>query len=110
MKIEDLNVSGMIANHKLAAAISDLGFYEFRRMLEYKQPIYGFQVELVDRWFPSSKTCSNCGCFKPNLTLSDRTFECLNCGLTIDRDLNAAINISNYVPLAKGGATRKSLR
>ncbi len=60
-QIEDLNINGMMANHKLTeSAISDLGFYEFRRMLEYKQAFYGFQVELVDRWFPSSKTCSSC--------------------------------------------------
>lgn len=100
IKIEDLNVSGMIANRKLSAAISDLGFYEFRRQLEYKAAIYGTTVELVDRWFPSSKTCSNCGCIKEKLSLSERIFECSDCGLVIDRDLNAAINLSRYVPMA----------
>lgn len=103
VKIEDLNVRGMIANHKLSAAISDLGFYEFRRMLKYKQPIYGCKVELVDRWFPSSKTCSKCGWIKADLSLSERIFACSNCSFEIDRDLNAAINLSKYVP----GATRK---
>lgn len=60
IRIEDLNVQGMAANHKLSAAISDLGFYEFRRELEYKSPIYGTRVEVVDRWFPSSKMCNRC--------------------------------------------------
>lgn len=98
--IEDLNISGMIAKRKLSAAISDLGFYEFRRMLEYKQPIYGCKVELADRWFPSSKTCSGCSCVKEKLSLSERVFDCSNCGLVIDRDLNAATNLSRYVPMA----------
>ena len=98
--IEDLNVSSMIANHKLSAAISDLGFYEFRRILEYKQLIYGYKVELVDRWFPSSKTCSDCGRVKAQLSLSERVFECSDCGFMVDRDLNAAINLSRYVPVA----------
>jgi len=75
IKIEDLNVKGMIANHKLASAISELGFYEFRRMLEYKQTFYGFKVELVERWFPSSKTCSFCGCVKQKLLLDERVFQ-----------------------------------
>lgn len=100
IKIEDLNVSGMIANRKLSAAISDLGFYEFRRQLEYKSAIYSTTVELVDRWFASSKTCSNCGCIKEKLSLSERVFECSDCGKVIDRDLNAAINLSRYVPMA----------
>lgn len=99
IKIEDLNVSGMIANHKLSAAISNLGFYEFRRQLEYKSAIYGTLIEVVDKWFPSSKTCSSCSCVKEKISLSERVFECL-CGLVIDRDLNAAINLSKYVPAA----------
>ncbi len=101
LKIEDLNVSGMIANHKLSSAISDLGFYEFRRQLEYKSVIYGTSIDIVDRWFPSSKTCSACGCIKEKLSLSERVFEC-SCGLTVDRDLNAAINLSKYIPGATG--------
>nr|WP_293089965.1 RNA-guided endonuclease TnpB family protein [Okeania sp. SIO3B5] len=59
--IEDLNVSGMMANHKLAKAVADMGFYEFRRQLEYKCQLYGSKLTIVDRWFPSSKTCSRCG-------------------------------------------------
>ena len=93
IRIEDLNVSGMMANHKLAAAISDCGFYEFRRQLEYKSSMYGTKVELVDRWFPSSKTCSNCGHVQ-SMPLKERVFNCGGCNLLIDRDLNAAINLS----------------
>jgi putative transposase len=92
IRVEDLNVKGMVANHKLAGAISDLGFYEFRRLLVYKQAHYGTKVEIVDRWYPSSKLCSQCGAINQTLTLKDRTFEC-NCGLLIDRDLQAAINL-----------------
>ncbi len=94
IRIEDLNVSGMIANHKLAEALSSLGLYEFRRQLEYKQTCYGTKVEIVDRWFPSSKTCSKCG-HKQDMKLSDRVFNCGGCGYCIDRDLNAAINLEN---------------
>ena len=94
IRIEDLNVSGMIANHKLALALSSLGLYEFRRQLEYKQSFYGTKVEIVDRWFPSSKTCSKCG-HKQDMKLSDRVFNCGACGYSIDRDLNAAINLEN---------------
>ena len=66
--IEDLNVSGMMANHKLAKAVQDMGFYEFRRQLEYKCELYGCELVVVDRWFPSSKTCSNCGTIKESLS------------------------------------------
>ena len=95
--IEDLNVSGMMANHKLAKSIADMGFYEFRRQLTYKCELYGSKLVVVDRWFPSSKTCSHCGSKKETLTLNERVFECGNCGLMIDRDLNAAINLSQAV-------------
>jgi len=91
--IEDLNVSGMMANHKLAKAIQDMGFYEFRRQLDYKTKLYGSELVIVDRWFPSSKTCSRCGKKKETLSLSERVFNCDHCGLQIDRDLNAAINL-----------------
>ncbi|GAB1538210.1 RNA-guided endonuclease TnpB family protein [Scytonema sp. NUACC21] len=95
--IEDLNVSGMLANHKLAKVIADMGFYEFRRQLTYKCELYGSKLVVVERWFPSSKTCSNCGTKKEALTLDDRVFQCNHCGFTLDRDLNAAINLSLYV-------------
>jgi putative transposase len=91
--IEDLNVSGMMANHKLAKSIADMGFYEFRRQLSYKCKLYGSKLVVVDQWFPSSKTCSNCGTKKETLSLSQRVFECSKCGFVIDRDLNAAINL-----------------
>lgn len=91
--IEDLNVKGMMANHKLSRAISDIGFYEFRRQLEYKAKMYGRTLSVVSRWLPSSKTCSNCGCKKDVLALSERVFRCGGCGFELDRDLNAAKNI-----------------
>ena len=87
----------MMANHKLAAAVADMGFYEFSRQLEYKCKFYGAKLTIVDRWFPSSKTCSKCGHKKEKLSLSERTFTCDNCNFKIDRDLNAAINLSKAV-------------
>ncbi|NJL80611.1 MAG: IS200/IS605 family element transposase accessory protein TnpB [Richelia sp. RM2_1_2] len=95
--IENLNVSGMMKNHKLAGAIADMGFYELRRQLEYKCQLYGSKLVVVDRWFPSSKTCSSCGHKKEILSLSERVFSCLKCNFKIDRDLNAAINLSMAV-------------
>jgi len=94
IRIEDLNVSGMMANHKLAAAVSDNCFYEVRRQLIYKQNHYGTNVELVDRWFPSSKTCSCCGHIQ-KMKLSDRVFNCQRCDNVMDRDLNASVNLEN---------------
>lgn len=91
--IEDLNVSGMMKNRNLARSISDMGFGEFRRQLEYKSMWYGSELVIHDRFFPSSKTCSNCGKVKKLLKLSERVFECSNCGLAIDRDANAAKNL-----------------
>jgi putative transposase len=91
--LEDLNVSGMMKNHKLAKAIQELGLYEMRRQIEYKARWYGREVIFVSRWFPSSKKCSCCGNIKHNLKLSDREYVCENCGLVIDRDENAAINV-----------------
>lgn len=95
--IEDLNVSGMLANHKRRKAIADMGFFEFRRQLEYKCQLYGSELVVVDRWFPSSKTCSNCGTKKETLSLSERVFHCDHCGFEIDRDLNASINLERAV-------------
>src|SRR4028119_1579560 len=102
IKIEDLNVKGMMANHTLAEAISDLGFYEFKRQLTYKCQMYGARLVLVDQWFPSSKICSNCG-NKKDMPLSVRTYDCPACGISIDRDLNASINILNWEPSAARG-------
>jgi putative transposase len=91
--IEDLNVSGMLKNHHLAQAIGDVGFFAFKRQLLYKASWYGSRVILADRWEPSSKRCSGCGWVDADLTLADRTFHCQQCGLVLDRDLNAAINL-----------------
>ena len=89
-----LNVLGMLKNRKLSRAISEAGFYEFARQLEYKCKLYGIDFVKADRFFPSSKLCSNCGCKKDNLKLSERTYHCEHCGNIMDRDLNAAINLS----------------
>ena len=91
--IEDLNVSGMMKNHRLAKSIQELGLYEMRRQLEYKSKWYGRKLVFVSRWFPSSKICCECGWKNNNLTLKDRKFICEECGNVIDRDMNAAINI-----------------
>ena len=92
--LENLNVSGMMKNHRLARAISDVGFAELRRQIEYKAIWHGIEVIVADRWFPSSKVCSGCGCIRDKLTLSERTYTCEHCGLVIDRDLNAAKNLA----------------
>jgi putative transposase len=91
--IEDLNVSGMLKNHHLAQAIGDVGFAEFKRQLLYKAAWYGSRVILADQWEPSSKRCSGCGWIDADLTLADRTYSCEQCGLVLDRDLNAAMNL-----------------
>ena len=91
--IENLNVKGMMANDKLSRSISDIGFYEFRRQLEYKAALSGSTVVVVDRWFPSSKTCSDCGCGRESLPLSVREWTCTECGAVHDRDVNAAKNL-----------------
>jgi putative transposase len=95
--IEDLNVSGMLANHKLAKAIADMSFFEFRRQLTYKCELYGSKLIVADRWFPSSKICSNCGIKKETLGLGKRVFDCSHCNFILDRDWNAAINLSRVV-------------
>lgn len=109
--MEDLNVSGMMANHKLAKAIGDMGFYEFRRQLEYKAQLYGSEVVTVDRFYPSSKTCSNCQTLKENLSLSERVFKCDHCGLSIDRDLNASMNLekAGSSPVSACGLSKSRL-
>ncbi len=98
-------MAGMRKNHHLAQAMSDVGFGAFRRQLTYKAAWYGSQVVLASRWEPSSKTCSGCGWMDADLTLADRTFHCRNpeggCGLVLDRDLNAAINLCKLANLAQ---------
>ncbi|GCE45926.1 RNA-guided endonuclease InsQ/TnpB family protein [Thermosporothrix hazakensis] len=91
--IEDLHVAGMLNNHKLAQAVSDSNFGEIRRQLEYKAVWHGVHLVKIDRFYPSSKRCSACGWQDDEQTLADRLFTCHECGLVLDRDLNAAINI-----------------
>jgi putative transposase len=91
--IEDLNVSGMLRNHKLARAISGCGWGEFRRQLDYKCQRYGREMVVIDRWYPSSKTCSACGHLLAELSLSARHWTCPSCRAQHDRDINAAKNI-----------------
>ena len=95
--LENLNVSGMMKNHHLAQAIADVGMHEFRRQLQYKGIWYGCQVFLADRFFPSSKRCSQCGNEK-DLSLADRVYSCELCGQVMDRDLNASINLEQLLP------------
>ena len=91
--MEDLNVNGMLRNHKLAESISEMNFGEFRRMLEYKARWYNRKIVFVDRYYPSSKTCHNCDYINKKLKLSNRRWICPQCGKMIERDYNAALNI-----------------
>ena len=91
--MEDLNVKGMLRNHHLAKAISEVGFYKFKEILVNKALVNDKQVVFVDRFYPSSKTCSVCGYKKRDLRLSDREWVCPQCGTKHDRDINAAMNI-----------------
>lgn len=93
--IEDLNVRGMVKNRRLARSISDMGFFEFRRQLEYKAAMRGGQVVVADRFYASSKTCSSCGEKLDELPLSVRSWICPSCGANHDRDVNAAVNLKN---------------
>lgn len=94
--IEDLNVEGLMKNKHMAKRIQNAMFYEFRRQLEYKCLHYGVDLVVADRFYPSSKTCSCCGSIKSNLKLNERIYTCDSCGLTKDRDLNAAENLAHY--------------
>lgn len=94
--VEDLNVRGMMKNRHLARAIGEMGFYDFINILSYKCEELGIELVKADRFYPSSKTCSHCGCINKGLKLSDRIFICPDCGFVIDRDYNAAINLMNY--------------
>lgn len=98
--IEDLNISGMIANHKLAQSITDCGFHEFKRQLTYKAEKFGSEIILADRWYPSTKTCSNCGHIQ-DMPLSARVYDCGGCNRSTDRDLNAALNLSRLASSRK---------
>jgi IS605 OrfB family transposase len=110
--IEDLNVAGMVKNRHLARHVADASFGEFRRQLEYKTAWRGGRVIVADRWFASSKTCSQCGAVKAKLALSERTYCCTGCGVVLDRDVNAAVNLARLAgsgPDSNGrGADRKT--
>ena len=93
--IEDLNVRGMVKNRHLSRAVSDMGFFELRRQLEYKAAQRGGMIVVADRWYPSSKTCSACGHKLDELSLAVREWVCPACGVSHDRDVNAAINLKN---------------
>ena len=93
--LEDLHISGMLKNRKLARAIADVGMYEFKRQLTYKAALAGVQVKEVSRWYPSSKTCSSCGAIREELTLAERVFVCYDCGYVAERDYNAAKNLAH---------------
>ena len=95
--LENLNVSGMLKNHHLAQAIADVGLYEFRRQLVYKAVWYGCEVLLADRFYPSTKRCSQCGQVKATMSLGEREYQCECCGFVMDRDLNAAINLEQLL-------------
>lgn len=93
--MEDLNIKGILSNHCLSKAVSDCGWFEFKRQLRYKSEWSGKPLVEIGRFEPSSKTCSGCGWINKNLTLKDREFVCLECGQVMGRDLNAAVNIRN---------------
>ena len=97
--IEDLNITGMMKNHCLAQAISDLGLFEWRRQLTYKAAWYGCRIVIADRFFPSSKRCHECGAINHDLTLADREWACMECGVIHDRDFNASKNLE-YVAVS----------
>ena len=94
--LEDLNIKGMVKNKHLSKSVSESKLYEFRRQIEYKAELYGIEVVIADRWYPSSKTCSCCGNVKKDLKISDRVYRCNECGNVIDRDVNASINLARY--------------
>ena len=115
--VEDLNVAGMLRNRRLARHIADAGFAEIRRQLAYKTGWNGGRLLIADRWYRSSKTCSGCGAVKTKLALSKRTYTCEACGLVIDRDHNAALNLATLAaefdtagsgPVAARGADQKT--
>lgn len=109
IRMEDLNTKGMMKNHHLAASISHASFGEIKRQLTYKCEWYGRSLQLVSRFYPSSQLCSHCGARNKEMkNLSRRTFVCHTCGFSLDRDLNAAININNFCTHPECGTGRSS--
>lgn len=104
IKIETLNIKGMIANRKLSLHVADASFYKFKSLLQNKAKTHGGAVESVDMWYPSSKLCSSCGNKKNDLKLKDRVYRCTNCNTIICRDLNSSIKCDSFPQnLATGG-------
>ena len=101
--IEDLNVKGMLKNKHLSKSVQQQSLYTFRQILTYKAEQAGIKIIVADRFYPSSKTCSHCGAIKSDLKLSDRVFTCNQCGLEIDRDLNASLNLCHYSTVSSTG-------
>jgi len=93
--MEDLNIKGMMKNKHLSQAVAEQCLYNFKVIMKYKCDLYGIEFVEADRYYPSSKTCSSCGSIKKDLKLKDRTYKC-SCGLNINRDYNASINLSRY--------------
>ena len=115
--VEDLNVTGMLTNRRLAKHLADAGFAQIRRQLAYKTSWNGGRLLVADRWYPSSKTCSGCGAARAKLALSERIYTCQACGLVMDRDRNAAANLAALAaefdtagsgPVAARGADHKT--
>lgn len=95
--METLNIKGMMKNRHLSRAVAKQGLYEFKKQMQYKCEFYGIEFVEADKWYPSSKICSECGHKKAKLSLSERTYICEECGTVIDRDFNASINLSRYL-------------
>ena len=110
LAIEDLNVAGMVQNHKLARSIADAGWGSFVAMLQYKAAWYGKNLLRIGRFEPSSKCCSVCGGINKNLTLQERRWTCGGCGAVLDRDVNAALNIKNFALRKYGSGTDRKTR
>lgn len=104
--IEDLNITGMLANGHLSRAIADIGLFEFRRQLGYKASMAGVGVIVAERWYPSSKLCSTCGWKYDHLSLDERIWTCASCGTSHDRDINASRNLARYPESWAGSACR----
>ena len=96
LTIEDLNIAGMVQLRSLAKTVSDAAMGELGRQVKYKASWYGLELVEADRWFPSTKTCSGCGTVKAEMSLSERTYECRTCGVSLGRDVNAAINLARW--------------
>lgn len=107
--LEDLNVKGMVRNHRLAQAVSDVAFGELSRQIEYKSEYNGVSVKRANRFYPSSKTCSVCGNVKRDLKLKDRTYRCDKCGAVLDRDYNASLNLLGLLSNIKIGSSSPEL-